>query len=42
LLENDLLRQGNLLEQQIKLPRADLLDGQKSLNRRLLKDQAEQ
>ncbi|NQU57448.1 MAG: hypothetical protein HQ513_09440 [Rhodospirillales bacterium] len=42
LLENDLLRQGNLLEQQIELPRADLLDGQKSLNRRLLKDQAEQ
>jgi len=38
---DDLFRQGNLLEQKIELPRADLLDGQKSLNRRLKKDQSE-
>ena len=40
LLESDLLLQRNLLEQKIDLPRADLLDNQKSLNLRLLKDQS--
>jgi len=38
---NDLFRQKNLLEQSIELPRADLLDDQKTLIRRVLKDQEE-
>lgn len=37
--KSDLERQGNLLEQKIDLPRADLLDSQKALQRRLRKDQ---
>ena len=41
-LESNLLRNQNLLEQQLVLPRADLLDGQKALNLRLKKDQQEQ
>ncbi len=38
-LESDLLRTQNLLEQQLTLPRANLLDGQKALKRRVEKDQ---
>ncbi len=38
----DLERQGNLLEQMIGLPRAELLDSQKALKRRLRKDQQPQ
>jgi hypothetical protein len=38
-LESDLLRSQNLLEQKLELPRADLLDGQKALKRRIEKDQ---
>ncbi len=38
-LESGLLRQQNLLEQQLALPRADLLDDQKAFNLRLKKDQ---
>jgi hypothetical protein len=41
-LESALARQQNLLEQKLKLPRADLLDEQKNLNKRLLKDQSGQ
>ena len=41
-LESNLLRNQNVLEQQLVLPRADLLDGQKALNLRLKKDQQEQ
>lgn len=39
LRESDLERQRKLLEQQVKLPGADLLDSQKALKRRLEKDQ---
>ena len=38
-LKSNLLRSQNLLEQKLELPRADLLDGQKALKRRLAKDQ---
>jgi len=38
-LESGLLRNQNLLEQQLALPRADLLDDQKALTLRLKKDQ---
>ena len=38
-LESDLLRTHNLLEQKLELPRADLLDSQKALKRRVEKDQ---
>ena len=38
-LESDLLRTQNLLEQKLELPRADLLDGQKALKRRIEKEQ---
>lgn len=38
-LKSNLLRTQNLLEQKLALPRADLLDGQKALKRRLEKDQ---
>lgn len=38
-LASGLLRQRFQLEQQLALPRADLLDGQKALNLRLQKDQ---
>lgn len=41
-LESDLLRAQNLLEQRLELPRADLLDDQKALSRRVLKDQQSQ
>jgi hypothetical protein len=39
-LQSNLLRGQNLLEQKLELPRADLLDGQKAFNKRILKDQA--
>jgi len=39
-LENTLSRRRNLLEQKLKLPRADLLDGQKAFSRGRLKDQS--
>ena len=38
-LKSNLLRSQNLLEQKLELPRADLLDGQKALKRRIEKDQ---
>ena len=41
-LESNLLRTQNLLEQKLELPRADLLDDQKALRRRVEKDQQEQ
>ncbi len=41
-LKSDLLHTQNLLEQKLELPRADLLDGQKALRRRVEKDQQEQ
>ena len=41
-LESDILRTQNLLEQKLELPRADLLDSQKALRRRVEKDQQEQ
>lgn len=41
-LESRLIRQQNLLEQQLELPRADLLDDQKAFNLRLKKDQQRQ
>lgn len=40
-LKSNLLRTRNLLEQKLELPRADLLDGQKALRRRIEKDQQE-
>ncbi len=39
LLESNIERRRNQLEQSLELPRADLLDDQKALNRRLKKDQ---
>ena len=39
LLESNVERRRNQLVQRLELPRADLLDGQKTLNRRLRKDQ---
>jgi len=41
-LQSSYTRRQNLLEQKLELPRADLLDGQKALNRRLRKDQSGQ
>ena len=38
-LRSNLLRTRNLLEQKLELPRADLLDSQKALKRRIEKDQ---
>ncbi len=38
-LKSNLLRTRNLLDQKLALPRADLLDGQKALKRRIEKDQ---
>ena len=38
-LKSNLLRQQNLLEQKMELPRADLLEDQKTLKRRIEKDQ---
>ncbi len=38
-LKSNLLRTRNLLEQKLERPRADLLDGQKALRRRIEKDQ---
>ena len=42
LRKSDLKRQRNLLEQQVKLPGAGLLESQKALRRRLEKDQRKQ
>ena len=39
LLESNIERRRNQLEQRLELPRSDLLDDQKALNRRLKKDQ---
>jgi hypothetical protein len=38
-LESNIERRRNQLEQRLELPRSDLLDDQKALNRRLKKDQ---
>ncbi len=42
LFESNIERRRNQLEQRLELPRADLLDDQKALNRRLKKDQQAQ